>query len=66
LIEIITTSIIYLKLKENNENDMAAQYMEFVLIFSPADGQAPRQLCQSKCLLTLASLFEATYKLHRF
>ena len=34
----ITTSNFYLEFKENNENDMAAQF--FGLFFSPANGQA--------------------------
>ena len=33
-------------------------HMEFVLIFSPADGRELWQLCRTKCLLTLASLAE--------
>ena len=38
LIDTITTSNFYLKFKENNENDMAAQV--FWAVFIPADGQA--------------------------
>ena len=33
-------------------------HKEFVLIFSPADGQELWHLCRTKCLLTLASLAE--------
>ena len=39
LIDTITTSNFYLKLKENNENDMAAQVF-WAVFFIPADGRA--------------------------
>ena len=51
-IETITTSIFYLKFKENNENDM-----EFVLIFSPVNNQAKLGRTAAKHLLTLAFLY---------
>ena len=49
LIDIITTSNFYLKFKENNENDMAAQV--FWAVYYSSDGQA--KLAQQLILMVL-------------
>ena len=53
-IETITTSILYLEFKENNENDMVAYGFIFIFITGPSRSKLDRMA--TKRLLTLASL----------
>ena len=60
----MTTTIFYLKSKENNE--MTWLHMQFVLIFVTADSQAELGRTVAKRLLTLASPWMIPYQEFEF